>query len=175
MMVLKIRLAGIKQITSIYILMKKKFSKNAKFGDLCLKSFKKKDKENYSLISVITPNYKSPNLKKSIKSVLNQTFKNVELILIDVDFEKKTIDMLKRYNTKIDFWLSERDKGTNSFGGQDFRDLGNSVFSKKHNFLKTLSNEIEIMNDNGQNKFVLLYIIIGRSIRKFLIFCLDCE
>ena len=147
--------------------MKKKFSKNAKFGDLCLKSFKKKDKENYPLISVITPNYKSPNLKKSIKSVLNQTYKNVELILIDGDSEKKTIDILKRYNTKIDFWWSERDKGINSFGGRVFGDLRNSGFSKKHNFLKTLSNEINIKSDYGQNKFVLLYIIIGRSIRKF--------
>ena len=155
--------------------MKKKFSKNAKLAGLRLKSFKKRDKENYSLISVIMPNYKSPNLDKLTKSVSNQIYKNVELILIDGGSGKKTIDILERYNTKIDFWLSERDKGTNSFGGQDFGDLGNSVFSKKHNFLKTLSNEIEIMNDNGQNKFVLLYIIIGRSIRKFLIFCLDCE
>ena len=265
--------------------MKKRFSKNAKLGGLWLRSSKKRDKENYPLISIIMPNYKSPNLEKSIKSVLNQSYRNVELILIDGDSGKKTIDILKRYNTKIDFWLSERDKGMwdawnkglrlangkfvgivdssnriypnamkilskyikkdssldfvcgtvkkdgrlfggfnpekimfkfniipssvvgffikrsslkkvgylnikykiqadydllyrmivkhnlkgiSSSGEEVFGDLGNSGFSKKHNFFKTLSNEILIRNDNGQNKFVLLYIIIGRSIRKFL-------
>jgi len=76
--------------------MKKKFSKNAKLGGLWLKSFKKKDKKNYPLISVIMPNYKSPNLEKSIKSVLSQTYKNVELILVDGDSGKKTISILKR-------------------------------------------------------------------------------
>ena len=48
-----------------------------------------------------------------------------------------------------------------------FGDLGNSGFSKNHSFWKVLSNEIIIRNDNGQSKFVLLYIIIGRSLRKF--------
>ena len=58
--------------------------------------------------------------------------------------------------------------GIHSTGKEVFGDLGNSGFSKKHSFWKVLFNEIEIRNDNGQNKFVLLYIIIGRSLRKFL-------
>jgi len=58
--------------------------------------------------------------------------------------------------------------GIHSTGKEVFGDLGNSGFSKKHGFWKVLFNEIEIRNDNGQNKFVLLYIIIGRSLRKFL-------
>ena len=53
------------------------------------------------------PNYKSNNLEKSIKSVLSQSYKNIELILIDGDLEK-TINILKKYNNKIDFWLSEK-------------------------------------------------------------------
>jgi hypothetical protein len=58
-------------------------------------------------------------------------------------------------------------KGVNSSGKEVFGDLGNSGFSKRHSFWKALSNEIIIRNNNGQNKFVLLYIIIGRSLKKF--------
>ena len=71
--------------------LKKKFSKNTKLGGLWLKSFKKKDRKNFPLISIIMPNYKSNNLEKSIKSVLSQSYKNIELILIDGDSGKKTI------------------------------------------------------------------------------------
>ena len=50
------------------------------------------------------PNYQSKNLEKSIKSVLNQTYKNIELFLVDGNSGKKTIKILKKYNNKIDFW-----------------------------------------------------------------------
>ena len=59
-------------------------------------------------------------------------------------------------------------KGINSSGKEVFGDLGSSGFSKKHSFFKTLLNEIKIRNDNGQNKISLLYIIIGRSLKKLL-------
>ena len=91
--------------------LKRKFSKKARLGGLWLRSFKKKDKKKFPLISIIMPNFKSKNLEDSIKSVLKQSYKNVELILVDGDSGNKTIKILKRYNNKIDFWISEKDKG----------------------------------------------------------------
>ena len=91
--------------------LKKKFSKKAKLGGLWLKSFQKKDEEKFPLISIIMPNFKSEYLENSIKSVLNQSYKNVELILIDGDSGNGTIRILEKYNDKIDFWISEKDKG----------------------------------------------------------------
>ena len=64
-----------------------KFSNDAKLGGLWLQSFQKKDKKNYPLISIIMPNYKSNNLENSIRSVLNQSYKNIELILVDGNSE----------------------------------------------------------------------------------------
>ena len=53
-------------------------------------------------ISVIIPFYK--NLKylfKSIKSVLNQTYKNYEIILIYDDDDKKDLKIIKRKFKKL--------------------------------------------------------------------------
>ena len=73
------------------------------------------------------PNYKSNNLEKSIKSVLSQSYKNIELILIDGDSGKKTINILKKYNNKIDFWLSEKDNGMWDAWNKGFK-LANGKF-----------------------------------------------
>ena len=130
--------------------LKKKFSKNAKLGGLWFKSFQKEDKKNHPLISIIMPNYKSNNLEKSIKSVLRQSYKNIELILIDGDSGKKTINTLKKYNNKIDFWLSEKDNGMWDAWNKGFK-LANGKFvgivdsSNKlyPNAMKFLSNYIK--------------------------------
>ena len=61
-------------------------------------------------------------------------------------------------------------KGMNTAGNEVFGDLGSSGFSKNHNFFDTLSNEIRIRNDNGQNKLVLLSIILGKSLTKLFNF-----
>ena len=58
-------------------------------------------------------------------------------------------------------------KGISSSGREVFGDLGDSGFSKKHNFFKALFSEIKIRNDNGQNKISLFYIMFGRSLKKF--------
>ena len=248
-----------------------------------LKKIFKKDFHQNPLISIIMPNYKSKKLSSSIMSVLNQSYKNIELIVIDGNSGSSTIKVLNDFKNKLDLWISENDKGMwdawnkgfklangrfvgvvdssnklypkameilsgyikknpkidficgtvkkdgrlygglkadkistkfniipssvvgffikksslkkvgylnlkykiqadydllyrmivkhklkgiNTTGEEIFGDLGDSGFSKKHNFFDTLSNEIRIRNDNRQNKLVLLYIILGKSLTK---------
>ena len=57
------------------------------------------------------PNFKSKTLTKSIKSVLNQKYKNVELLVIDGASGSTTIKVLRKFDNKIDYWISEKDKG----------------------------------------------------------------
>ena len=231
------------------------------------------------------PNYKSKDLLKSMKSVLNQTYKNVEFIVVDGNSGKSTIKILKKFNNKIDFWISENDRGMwdawnkgfklakgkfvgivdssnilypnamkilakyiiknkkidfvcgtvrkdgRLYGGYNpngiykkfniipssvvgffikksslkkvgllnlkykiqsdydllyrmivkhkligihtkgkevFGNLGNSGFSKKHAFFKKLISEAIIRHDNKQDFLTIIYIIIGRSIKKLL-------
>ena len=46
------------------------------------------------LISVVIPYYKKKFISKTIESVLNQTYSNIEIIIIYDDTDKKDLDYL---------------------------------------------------------------------------------
>ena len=72
----------------------------------------KKDKKNLPLISIITVALNSKKfLQQSINSVLNQSYKNYELIIIDGQSTDGTLDIIKKNKSKIDYWMSEMDNG----------------------------------------------------------------
>jgi len=62
-------------------------------------------------ISIITPCLNSEkHLKETIQSILNQTYKNLEYIIIDGGSTDNTINIIKKYQDRIK-WISEKDKG----------------------------------------------------------------
>lgn len=62
--------------------------------------------------SIITINYNNKEgLKKTIESIVNQSFKDFEYILIDGASTDGSIDIIKEYASQIDYWVSEPDKG----------------------------------------------------------------
>ncbi len=63
-------------------------------------------------ISIITVSYNSSNtIEQTIKSVISQTYNNVEYIIIDGGSTDGTIDIIKRYESDISYWVSEKDYG----------------------------------------------------------------
>ena len=81
-------------------------------GGLRKKGILKKDKKNLPLISIITVVLNGKKfLQQSINSVLNQSYKNYEHIIIDGKSTDGTLSILKKNNSKIDCWISEKDKG----------------------------------------------------------------
>ncbi|WP_415301364.1 glycosyltransferase [Candidatus Pelagibacter sp. Uisw_134_02] len=50
-------------------------------------------------------------LEGCLKSIFKQSFKNYEIIIIDNQSKDKTLKIIKKYEKKIGFWLSEKDKG----------------------------------------------------------------
>jgi len=63
-------------------------------------------------ISIVTINYNnSIGLKKTIESVVNQTWKNFEYIIIDGGSTSEDVDIIKSYENQINYWVSEPDKG----------------------------------------------------------------
>jgi len=64
------------------------------------------------LISIITVVFNGEKyLEETIQSVINQTYDNVEYIIIDGGSTDGTLDIIKKYEGKIDYWVSERDSG----------------------------------------------------------------
>lgn len=67
---------------------------------------------NNPLITIITSVFNADStLEKSINSVINQSYDNIEYIIIDGGSKDNTIEILKKYEDCIDYWISEQDKG----------------------------------------------------------------
>lgn len=64
------------------------------------------------LITVITVVFNGEKyLEQTIQSVINQTYPNVEYIIIDGGSTDGTLDIIKKYEDYIDYWVSEKDRG----------------------------------------------------------------
>jgi len=64
------------------------------------------------LISIITAVYNGEQfLEETIKSIINQTYKNIEYIIIDGGSTDGTLDIIKKYENKLAYWVSEKDSG----------------------------------------------------------------
>lgn len=81
-------------------------------GGFYVSDFSKNLHQDKILVTIITVVFNGEKyLENTIQSVLNQTYKNIEYIIIDGGSTDKTIDIIRRYDKQISYWLSEPDEG----------------------------------------------------------------
>lgn len=116
--------------------------------------------------SIITVNYNNKEgLRETIESVIHQTFRDFEFIVIDGGSTDGSAEVLKAYNKVIDYWVSERDngvynamnKGITKASGEylNFMNSGDCFFDSQvleHLSTKNISTDIIVGRDYHFNE-----------------------
>ena len=68
--------------------------------------------KKYPKISIITPSFNQGKyIEETIQSIINQNYPNLEYIIIDGGSKDSTVEIIRKYEEKIDYWISEPDNG----------------------------------------------------------------
>lgn len=89
--------------------------------------------------SIITINYNDAvGLEKTIQSVISQTYTDIEYLIIDGGSEDDSVEILEKYQDKIDYWSSEPDTGI-------YNAMNKGIKASKGNYLLFL-NSGDVLN-----------------------------
>ena len=122
------------------------------------------DSSLWPRISVVTPSFNQGQfIEETIRSILLQNYPDLEYIIIDGGSSDKTIEIIKKYDPWITFWISETDNGQSQAINKGFRkctgDLVNWICSDDmlcRNALKNLA---------AQFKDTSNVLFIGKGLR----------
>lgn len=64
------------------------------------------------LVTIVTPSFnQAPFIEKTIRSVLEQDYPNIEYIIMDGGSADGSVEIIERYKDRLAYWESAKDKG----------------------------------------------------------------
>lgn len=103
------------------------------------------------LVSIITPSFNQAKfIRQTIDSVLNQTYKNIEYIVVDGGSTDETLEILKSYNNRF-YFISEKDSGQSNA-------INKGLLLAKGQIMGFLNSDDYLLPDAIQNVVDALYM-----------------
>lgn len=79
-------------------------------------------KINLPKIHIVTPSYNQGEfLEDTILSVLGQNYPNLEYLIIDGGSTDNSVEIIKKYEDKLAYWVSEKDNGQSEAINKGFK------------------------------------------------------
>ena len=101
-------------------------------------------------ISIITPSFNQGRyLEETIQSILNQQYPNLEYIIIDGGSTDNSVEIIKKYEKHLSYWVSEPDKGQS--------DAINKGFKRATGEIICWLNSDDILMEDALNKVVTCF------------------
>lgn len=81
-------------------------------------------------VTIVTAVYNGEKyIEETIQSVLNQTYANIEYIIIDGNSSDGTVEIIRKYEDKISYWISEKDEGMYDAINKGFKKATGDIFA----------------------------------------------
>lgn len=104
----------------------------------------------YPKISIVTPNYNQAKyIEFTIQSVLSQNYPNLEYIIIDGGSTDGSVEIIKKYESQLTYWVSEKDYG--------IYDALNKGFKKSTGDVMGWINSDDLLLDNALFKIARVF------------------